>query len=50
MPRDPGEPPMIQCKSCGRAVWSNHVDSKGLCSLCQRPDDASAKPEEPATA
>lgn len=58
MPRDPGDPPMIQCRKCGRAVWSNHVNSRGNCSLCSpvraesdtepEPDAVAPPAEEPA--
>lgn len=42
MPRaNPGDPPMIQCRKCGRAVWSSHVNTRGNCALCSPPHDES---------
>lgn len=47
--RNPGGiPPMIGCRTCHRAIWSNHVDENGNCVFCAEPQPVAVEPvEEP---
>jgi formylmethanofuran dehydrogenase subunit E len=39
--------PMVQCKKCGRAVWTPDVNKAGNCVICSPPHAHKADGDEP---
>lgn len=41
---------LIQCAKCGRAVWSDHVNTSKRCVICSPPRADKDEPDEEVAA